>query len=276
MKESIDPALARALQLVKAKVPQVPRAAVILGSGISAFESLIEAEEIPFLELFGKAPTTSGHGGRLRLGRLTKEDLRPLAVLEGRFHLYEGHDWQTVTLPMRLLINWGVPLVLITNAAGGLNLDYSVGDLMVIKGYRDLLNPQWRTKGLLPALKEPVKNCGNWVSDALIAQSKKADPGDASRPLRAGVFVGVMGPNYETMAEVEMLRRLGCDAVAMSTIPELEVLIGSETKAAALSVITNVWRKDVQMGGHEEVLESSKKASARLDRLFRDFLAEAG
>src|SRR5262249_15308372 len=151
---------------------------------------------------------------------------------------------------MRLIINWGVPLVLITNAAGGLNLDYRVGDLMVIKAYRDLLNPQWRQCGLLPALGESAKSSSNWVTEKLIAQAKQSDAANSHRPLREGVFVGVMGPNYETMAEVEMLRRIGCDAVAMSTIPELDVLIDSQTKAAALSVITNVWRKDVQMGGH--------------------------
>jgi purine-nucleoside phosphorylase len=265
--------LNRALQLIASGQAVLPRAAVILGSGISIFNSLLDEKSYSFLEIFGLAPGIAGHGGRLRIGWLDKRDPAPILVLEGRYHLYEGHDWSTVTMPIRLVTAWGVPLVLLTNAAGGLNSNFVAGDLMVITAYRDLLNPLFQSEGLLPALKRPPTKVANKITERLLSLEKPIGESGSVRPLAAGTFAGLLGPNYETFAEVEMLRRLGCDAVAMSTIPELETVAATQTEAAAVSVITNVWSKPKSVAGHFEVLESSAKASARLDGLFRRFLA---
>ncbi len=257
---------------------EVPVAAVVLGSGVSVLDKLFDPLVLPYQDLFGMAPGVAGHSGTLTVGRIAEGG--PLvAVLRGRFHLYEGYDWPTVTLATRAIVEWGVPNLLLTNAAGGLNLDFSVGDLMVLTGYRDHLNPELKETGLLPAIAKPATDCRNRLTEKLLSVGEvlaiTQSPAE-SRPLRQGVYAGLLGPTYETMAEIEMLRKLKADAVGMSTVPEMLCCDGTNTTACAVSVITNVWRPDEAMGGHEEVLEASKNASKRLDRLFRAMLAELG
>lgn len=264
-----------AVSQLKKLYPVVPRAAVVLGSGVNVLEGLHNPITANFADLFGLAPGVAGHSGTLTLGRLgASGDDCLVAVLRGRFHLYEGYDWPTVTLAARTLVEWGVPNLLLTNAAGGLNLEFSVGDLMVLTGYRDHLHPQLRESGLLPAIKAQSQDCSNVLTEKLLTAGTQLQQEDQRfRPLRQGVYAGLLGPSYETMAEIEMLRRLKADAVGMSTVPELLSCQGTGTTAAALSVITNVWRPDEKMGGHDEVLEASKAASRRLDSLFRRVLA---
>lgn len=249
-----------------------PDAAVVLGSGVSVLEELSDSVTIPYSEVFGVSPTIAGHAGSLTVGSLAGGET--LAVLRGRFHMYEGHDWSIVTLPTRVVIEWGIPSLLLTNAAGGLNSSFSVGDLMVLTGCRDFLHPRFRQSGLIPALHEGAIDCANDLVDRLLTTGKKLSSQHSDfRPLQKGVYAAVLGPNYETLSEIEMLRRLKCDAVGMSTVPELLTAKGTGTTAAAVSVITNVWRDDVLMGGHQEVLEASQQASLRLDRLFRAVLS---
>ena len=140
---------------------------------------------------------------------------------------------------------------------------------MVLTGYRDHLHPDYAKTGGLPAVEKPTTVCSNALTDELLKVGEQLAKEDTSfRPLRKGTYCAVGGPNYETMAEIEMLRRLKGDAVGMSTVPELLAVEGTGTAAAAVSVVTNVWREDEPMGGHEEVLEASKLASKRLDQLF--------
>ena len=254
-----------------------PYAAVVLGSGVSVLEGLHDAIVIDFKDVFGMAPGVAGHSGTLTIGRLNANDApdRTVAVLRGRFHLYEGYAWDDVTLAARTVVQWGVPNLLLTNAAGGLNKKFAVGDLMVLNGYRDHLNPRWQQEGLIPALQAASQPLKNHLTDKLISVGQRlSQENKLARTPQVGVYAGLLGPSYETMAEVEMLRRLGADAVGMSTVPELLSCDGTGTMAAAVSVITNVWSEDVAMGGHEEVLEASKGASKRLDKLFRTVLAE--
>jgi purine-nucleoside phosphorylase len=259
-----------AVAFLKEKVKGVPAAAVVLGSGVSVLENLSDSQSFPFQEVFGISPSVHGHSGTVTVGRLTGADSPLVAVFRGRFHLYEGHDWSVVTLAARVVAMWGIPKLLLTNAAGGLNRDYHVGDLMVLTGYRDHLNPEYGQTGGLPAVEKPTTPCANALSDELLQIGEKLAAEDSSfRPLRQGTYCALAGPSYETMAEIEMLRRLKGDAVGMSTVPEMLAVQGSKTTAAAVSVVTNVWREDEPMGGHEEVLEASKQASKRLDQLFR-------
>lgn len=251
---------------------QIPVAAVVLGSGVNVLGELEELRSISFEEVFGIAPGVVGHSGALSLGKL---DGKLIAVLRGRFHLYEGHSWDVVTLPSRVIVEWGVPRFFLTNAAGGLNSSFNVGDLMLISGYRDHLHPRFRETGLLPALKMPATACNNEsleqvrrISQRLAAENKNF------RPLQSGVYAGLLGPNYETLAEIEMLKALECDAVGMSTVPELLTCQGTRTSAAAISVITNVWKPEELVGGHEEVLHAAREASERLDLLFRALITE--
>jgi purine-nucleoside phosphorylase len=270
--KSVDNALGVARSMCK----ETPKAAVVLGSGVNVLVDVADPKVMPFEEVFGIAPTVAGHAGSLTVAHLNAQPGAPLvAILRGRYHLYEGHDWSVVTLPTRMIIEWGIPNLILTNAAGGLNTHFEVGDLMAITGYRDFLNPGYKETGLIPAVMAGAVDCRNELTDKVIAVGERLHKSDnAFKSLRQGTYSAMLGPCYETLAEIEMLRRLKSDAVGMSTVPELKTAHGSKTKAAAISVITNVWQDDKPIGGHEEVLEASHAASRRLDQLFKALLQE--
>ena len=253
-----------------------PDAAIVLGSGVSACENLHSASTFDYQELLGIAPTVHGHKGSLTVGRMEdKEDSPTIAVFRGRFHMYEGHDWDTVTLLARLVVSWKIPNFIITNAAGGLNTNFKVGDLMVIESYRDHLNPKHKDAGLLQALSEKPTNSTNNLTKMVLELGQKLNKEDSQfRKMQRGCYAALLGPSYETFSEVEMLRRLKADAVGMSTAPELITAKDSDTTACGISVITNVWNEEVEMGGHEEVLEESKLASIRLEKLLNRLLPQ--
>lgn len=267
MKQLVARPVDEAVNFLKKLSPEVPEAAIVLGSGVKVLEDLDDSASASFEEVFGIAPGVVGHSGAVSLGRING---RLVAVLRGRYHLYEGHSWDVVTLPSRVLVEWGVPKLYLTNAAGGINSNFSVGDLMLITAYRDLLNPKYRSAGLLAELKQQPIVCSNKLTDSVVDLAAKLSGRDSSVPsMQAGTYAGCLGPNYETLAEIEMLKQLKCDAVGMSTVPELQTCLGTKTMAAAISVITNVWKPEEAVGGHEEVLTAAKLASERLDRLFR-------
>lgn len=258
---------------LKKKVGAVPDYAVVLGSGVNVLENLDNENSYSYLDIFGIAPGVVGHSGSLSVGKVGNKQV---AVLRGRFHLYEGHNWDVVTLPAKVLVDWGVPNLILTNAAGGINPNFKVGDLMLLSGYRDHLNPRWQEKGLLPALMAPNKSIENKLTEQIWASAQRLSREDKDyRALQRGVYAGLLGPCYETIAEIEMLKSLGADAVGMSTVPELETANGVSTQASAISVITNIWKKDTQIEGHEEVLREAKAASLRLDTLFRHIISQS-
>jgi len=261
----------QAVEFLRQVSRDVPSAAIVLGSGVNVLEDLPEQASFSYEQVFGISPTIVGHAGSLSLGRV---DGKLVTVLRGRFHLYEGHDWDVVTLPARVIKEWGVPCLYLTNAAGGLSPSFRVGDLMLLSGYRDHLSPQYKETGLLPALRSTASNSENELTKHLWQVGQRLAREDREfRPLQVGIYAGLLGPSYETLAEIEMLKRLKADAVGMSTVPELRAVERSKTRAAAISVITNVWSEDAAIDGHEEVLKAAKAASERLDRLFRAAIA---
>jgi purine-nucleoside phosphorylase len=261
-----------AIRFLENLSPEAPSAAVILGSGVNVLENLDGVQSVSYADVFGISPGVLGHSGTLSLGRCSG---RLVAVLRGRFHCYEGHDWDVVTLPTRVLIEWGVKQLFVTNAAGGINQTFSVGDLMLITGFRDHLSMSRRQSGLVSVLRTEPVSCHNSLTDKLVKVAVRLHHEDPDfTPLQAGVYSGLLGPNFETMAEIELLKFLKSDAVGMSTVPELLTCKGTGTVAAALSVITNVWKPEEAVGGHEEVLCAARQASRRLDQLFRKTLAE--
>ncbi len=263
-------AVSECVKFLRSVTPEVPTCAIVLGSGVKVLEDLGDSKSISYADAFGVASNVAGHAGSLSLGKL---DGKLIVVLRGRFHLYEGHNWDVVSLATKSLVEWGVPSLYLTNAAGGLNETFQVGDLMLLTGYHDMLHPKWRETGLIPALDRKPVDCRNALTERLVQASEKLHKDDASfRKLRTGVYAGLLGPTYETLAEIDMLKRLKADAVGMSTVPELEAAVNSSTQAAAISVITNVWSPDELIGGHEEVLHAAKEASTRLDRLFRTII----
>lgn len=256
-----------------AKSGPKPDFAVVLGSGVQVLDTLHNSRTYMYKEVFGIGPSVEGHSGSLTIGQIDAKESPVVAIFRGRFHLYEGHDWSVVTLPTQVVTTWGVPKLLLTNAAGGLNTSFSVGDLMVVTHYRDHLNPKLKAeRGLLDQLRMGPESCENAFSKHIQQVGKQLES-EGLRPLQAGCYAALLGPSYETLAEVEMLRRMKADAVGMSTVPELLTAKGTGTEAAAISVITNVWN-DQPMGGHEEVLEASREASQRLNTLLKHLVNE--
>jgi len=245
---------------------EVPKAAVLLGSGVEVLEDIAQQKSYSFQEIFGIAPTVEGHSGSFSLGKL---DGQPVAVLRGRFHFYEGYDTDIVTLATRVIVEWGVPSFYLTNACGAINPAFDVGDLMLLTGYRDHISAQWRELGMLPSIKVPPTDCQNELTKHIWKTAEEvAHKNKDFRPLHRGVYAGWLGPCYETLAEIGMLHHLKADVVGMSTVPELIAAANTKTQAAAISVITNSWNK-AKIHGHKEVLEAAKAASQRLDILLR-------
>ncbi len=224
-----------------------PTLAVILGSGISILDSHKPYSTIVYSDIPGfPRATVKGHKGVLE-----KYDLgeREIWLMRGRVHLYEGNTWEQACRPTRYLIEQGVKDLFITNAAGGLNPNYAVGDLMQITGYLDFMRPG--------------RERGN-ISQLLTKPKLFATPSIAG--LKQGVYLGFHGPSYETNSEVELFRTLGADAVGMSTIPEIETAVAAGIQVRAVSVITNVYGKTVELG-HDGVVTAARAASKKLEEI---------
>lgn len=217
--------------------------AIILGSGIKVFENKNPIVSIPYSEISGwPLGKVKGHKGTLDI-------YDEIWVLRGRAHLYEGFSWSQACFPTEFLINYGVEELIVTNSAGGLNPNYEIGDLMQITGYLDFIKPN-KPRANLDSLLDPVIKF----------------PTQLINSIKQGNYIGVHGPNYETDTEVKLFRNLGADAVGMSTIPEIETAVKYGIKITAISVITNVYGKTLDLG-HEGVLAVAKNSSKKLTQL---------
>lgn len=217
--------------------------AIILGSGVKVLDAKQPLESIPYSEIPNwPLGQVKGHKGVLDI-------YDDIWVLRGRAHIYEGFTWQQACFPTEFLVKNGIEELIVTNAAGGINPDYEIGDLMQITGYLNFIQPGLARGNLEAVLEKPIM----LNSDPI--------PG-----IRQGVYVAVHGPNYESDAEVSLFRNLGADAVGMSTVPELEVALKHNIKITAVSIITNVYGKTEELG-HEGVLAVAKQASDKLVRL---------
>ena len=218
-----------------------PTLGVVLGSGLGAFaDKLTNAVKIPYGDIphapLSKVP---GHAGALVIGELAgvAGGLR-IAVLSGRVHAYEGHSWERVTFLVRLLARLGVKGAVLTNAAGGVNLSFTPGDLMLITDHLNML-------GGSPLVGENEERFGPRFVDMTHAYDKAfqaqfiAAAEAQGVKLQRGVYAAMLGPTYETPAEIRMLRTMGADAVGMSTVPETIALRHLGVRVAALSCITN-------------------------------------
>jgi purine-nucleoside phosphorylase len=263
---------------VRSRTDLVPQLGMILGSGLgSVADEVVDAVSIPFQDLPGwPPPTAPGHAGRLLLGRL--DDL-PVICLQGRLHLYEGHSERLVVEPVLLMGRLGAPIVLITNAAGGVNTRYPAGTLMLIE---DHINMTGRNPLIGPnddAIGDRFPDLVNaWDKDLRALMRRAATDEDIL--LEEGVYIGLTGPTYETPAEVDMMRALGADAVGMSTV--LEAIAGrwAGTRLVGVSLVTNPGAGVTgEPLSHEEVLEAADAAGPQFTRLVRRFvrlLGEAG
>jgi len=253
---------------IRTRWEATPDMGVVLGSGLGTLAGeLVEEARFDYAELPHMGRTTAlGHRGRLICGRLGS---RAVAMFQGRFHLYEGRTPQQAALPVRVLRELGGSVAILTNAAGGLNPQFQVGDLMALDDHVNLMfaNPllgpnddAWGPR--FPDMSEPY--------DRRLLDEASAIARREGFPLHRGVYVGMLGPTYETRAEYRMCRRLGGDAVGMSTVPETLAARHAGMRVLALSVITNLGSPDAprQTSGHD-VMAAASAAAVRVAAILR-------
>lgn len=230
--------IAAAADWLRDRLPEAPQIALVLGSGLGGLAERIEDPVcLPYREVPGfPLSTAPGHAGQFVAGRLSG---RAVICMQGRFHYYEGHEMADIALPVRVLKALGCRALVLTNAAGGVNYDFSVGDFMLITDHINFM-------GANPLRGKNDDDVGPRFCD----MSRVYDPGlqDLARKvaegqglaLREGVYLGYMGPSYETPAEIRAFRTLGADAVGMSTVPEAIAAAHCGLPVVALSLITNM------------------------------------
>ena len=258
---------------VRERTSIVPEVGIVLGSGLGGLaDDLEDAVAIPFADLPGwPAATAPGHAGRLLLGRLGG---RAVVMLQGRFHLYEGNDPGLVVQPVLLFHSLGARIVVLTNAAGGLDPSFGPGTLMVMSDHINLT-------GRSPLMGPNADEMGPRFPDLTDAWSPRlrarihAAATAEDVPVEEGIYVGLTGPTYETPAEVRMLAGLGGHAVGMSTVLECIAARWVGLEVCGVSLVTNA---GAGYSGspltHEEVLQSGLVAGPRLARIIRRFLAD--
>ncbi|MEA3376790.1 MAG: purine-nucleoside phosphorylase [Chloroflexota bacterium] len=253
-----------------------PQVGLVLGSGLSPLaEGVQDPVSLPYRELPHFPPSTvAGHAGQLVLGHLEN---RPVIVMQGRTHYYEGYSMAEITFPMRVMQVLGIETLIVTNAAGGLDPAFRAGDVMLITDHLNLIG----MTGLNPLRGPNVDELGPRFPD--MSQPYDADLSALARqvaaqegiPLREGVYICLAGPSYETMADLRFLRIIGADAVGMSTVPEVTVARHGRTRVLGLSGITNVLPVEggpVVETSHEDVLEAGEKLAPRLEAVIRGVL----
>ena len=260
-----------AIACIRSKSRLEPRVAVVLGSGLGAFaDELADRVEIPYAEIPSWPRSTAvGHSGKLVLGRL---DGLQVAVMAGRSHLYEGYTPAQVTLGVRVLHGLGVESVVFTNAAGGINLSYSQGSLVLItdhinlQGANPLIGPNDDSLGpRFPDMSEAYSTAYRETAHKVAAE--------LGVKLSEGVYAALTGPNYETPAEIRYLRRIGADLVGMSTVPEVIVANYLGMRVLAISCVTNMAAGVLpQKINHEEVLETGRQVRDTLVRFLKALL----
>lgn len=244
-----------------------PAIGLILGSGLGEFaEELspavsISASDIPFYP----QSTVQGHAGRLVLGTIRQDgnESLPLVVLQGRVHFYETGDLDPVLFPVRLAAQLGISSLIVTNAAGAVNRSYSPGDLMLI---RSTLNLTFQS---IPAGSK-TKSVSSAILDPVLAEHFRQNAKSLGVQLREGTYCWLKGPSYETAAEIEMLARVGADAVGMSTVPELTLAAASGIRTAGLSLLSNMGTgiREEKLS-HQEVTDTASRVKQRLSSLLR-------
>lgn len=260
-------------KLIQSRTPLRPLVAVVLGSGLGAFaDEITDPVRISYNEIPHFARSTAvGHAGQLVLGKIKS---CPVVVMQGRVHLYEGYPAHQVAFPIRVFARLGVRAAILTNAAGGINLDYGQGRLVVIKDHINL-------QGQNPLVGPEDTRFGPRFIDMTEAYSRdyrrmaQAAAKKLGIELPEGVYLALLGPSYETPAEIRYLRTIGADLVGMSTVPEVIVARQMGIKVLAISCVTNMAAGVLDRPlNHEEVLETGRRVAGQFTALLRDVIPE--
>ena len=255
---------------LKQRMTTSPKTAIILGTGLGQLASEItDKYEFPYNEIpYFPVSTVEGHAGKLIFGKLGGKDIM---AMEGRFHFYEGYDMKEVTFPERVMYELGIETLFVSNASGGMNPNFVIGDLMIIDDHINFF-PEHPLRG---------KNfpTGPRFPDMHEAYDKQlrdlADQIAKEKGIRVvhGVYVGVSGPTFETPAEYKMYHRLGGDAVGMSTVPEVIVARHCGIKVFGMSIITDLGLEDQPVEvSHEEVQVAANKAQPLMTEIMREII----
>ena len=260
-----------AAQFLLSQTPLRPRIGLILGSGLGAFaDALADATRVPYSQIPSFPRSTAiGHAGQMVLGKAGKV---AVAAMQGRVHLYEGYSAQEVTFPIRVFGRMGVRAVILTNAAGGINLKFGQGALVLIKDHINL-------QGTNPLSGPNDDRFGPRFPDMTQAYSKsyrKAAQEEAAKlgmPLEVGVYAALLGPSYETPAEIRYLRTIGADLVGMSTVAEVIAARHMGIQVLAISCVTNMAAGILdQPLSHQEVMETGEKVRGQFEALLQAVL----
>ncbi|QWU14716.1 purine-nucleoside phosphorylase [Paenibacillus sophorae] len=255
-------AIQEAAGYIKSKGAEAPEIGLILGSGLGILADLIQdGISIPYQDIpHFPVSTVEGHEGELLIGTI---EGRKVVMMKGRFHMYEGYGPETTAFPVRVMKELGVTSLLVTNAAGGVNTDFSAGDLMLLTdhlnltGRNPLIGPNDAKLGVrFPDMSESY-------SRRLIAVARETAKAQ-NFTFKEGIYAGLLGPCYETPAEIVMLRRLGADAVGMSTVSETIVARHAGIEVLGISCITNMAAGILdQPLSHDEVMETAERVRER-------------
>jgi purine-nucleoside phosphorylase len=264
-----------AADYIRSKHAAVPEIGLILGSGLGVIAELVEQAKVIAYNDIPHFPvsTVEGHAGELLLGTIHGKQV---LLMKGRFHMYEGYGVDVVSFPVRVMKELGVKLLIVTNAAGGINTSYEVGDLMLIKDHinftfnNPLIGPNFNEFGVrFPDMSEAY-------SRRLRETAHKVATGQGIK-LQEGVYIGLLGPTYETPAEIRMLRTLGADAVGMSTVSEVIVARHAGLEVLGFSCITNMAAGMLdQPLSHEEVMETTERVKSKFLQLVLGIVAQIG
>lgn len=272
MQPSILTKINETAAFLRQQYPHQPSAGIVLGSGLGNFASEIKIEkEVAYTDIpHFPVSTVEGHSGKLIFGELSG---KKVLAMSGRFHYYEGYSAQDVVYPIRVMRQLGVQTLFLSNAAGAVNVDYEVGDIMLIRDHISFFTPnplvgpniaEWGPR--FPDMSEPY-------SKKLIEKAKEIGQ-KHQYDLKEGVYVGVTGPTFETRAEYKLILAVGGDVVGMSTVQETIAAVHMGMEVFAASVVTDLGiREEENKITHEEVLAAAKEAEPRLATLFRELLA---
>jgi purine-nucleoside phosphorylase len=260
-----------AAQFVLGQTGLRPRIGLVLGSGLGAFaEELSQAARVPYARIPSFPQSTAvGHAGQMVIGKAGEV---AVAAMQGRVHLYEGYAVKDVTFPMRVFARMGIQAVVLTNAAGGINLKYQQGALVMLSDHINL-------QGQNPLIGANEERFGPRFPDMTQAYWKPyrtfalEEAGRLGITLQEGVYAALAGPSYETPAEIRYLRTIGADLVGMSTVPEVIVARHMGIKVLAISCVTNMAAGILdRVINHEEVLETGNRVRAMFEALLRAVL----
>nr|WP_315191099.1 purine-nucleoside phosphorylase [uncultured Flavobacterium sp.] len=256
---------------IKSKINSDPEYGVILGSGLGSFTEEMKVEfTLPYNEIPNfPVSTVQGHKGALVFGTIKD---KKVVAMQGRFHFYEGYSMKEVTFPVRVMKYLGVTKLIVSNASGGVNPNYRVGSVVIIKDHINMA-PEHPLRGKNDERFGPrFVNMSEPYSRKMIARAKEIAV-DLNIQVHEGIYLGLQGPTFETLAEYRMVKVLGADCVGMSTVPEVIVARHMDIETFGVSVITDMGDEhNIDTVSHDEVLDAAKKAEPEVRKLIKELI----